>query len=75
MIIMPESYNFNLACENCNTTTRLRIPLGITVTKYAMDKTCPACGCKLADTGFHSSYHPPKIVVPMMYPFGIRGEK
>ena len=62
MLIMPESYNFNLACENCNTTVRLKIPLGITVIKYATDNICPACGCRLAREGSHNYYHPHLII-------------
>lgn len=73
-IIMPESYNFNLACENCNTTTLLRIPLGIAVAKYARDKTCPTCGCKLA-SGIEHHYLPPNIIIPYSIPFGFRSEK
>lgn len=69
-IVFPETYNCNLSCDNCNHSTQLRIPIGITVSKYAEDATCPNCGCKMTSK---DSHYVPNRTIPMYLPFGFGG--
>ena len=70
-IVLPETYNYNMSCENCQQTSFQRIPIGTTVLKHAEGRDCPHCGCKMdgrseGQTNFKQS---PTIYVPMLYPF------
>ncbi len=73
-IILPDTYNYNLACGNCSHSMCLKIPLGITLHKYAEGHVCPNCGCKLDGQGNQSYLHPKGT--PMIYlPYNlIRGQ-
>ena len=65
MIILPDTYNYRLTCDNCSFSMGLHVPLGITVHKYAEDHTCSNCGCKLFNPLLYQSGHYP--VSPMIY--------
>lgn len=69
-IVFPESYNCNLSCGNCGRASQLRIPLGITVLKYAESNVCPICGCMM---GSKDSRYMPEKAIPMYLPYGFGG--
>ena len=72
-IILPDTYNYNFSCGNCNQSVGLRIPIGIAVGKYAQDYKCPNCGCSLAGQSEQQYIHP--VGTPMVYlPYGLRRE-
>jgi len=69
-VVFPETYNCNLACENCNHSTQLKIPIGIMVKKYAETNVCPTCGCMMAG---QDSHYVPSRTIPMYLPYGFGG--
>lgn len=70
-IVFPDTYNRNFACGNCSTSVCLRIPLGVTVQKYAEDHKCPNCGCNFIHQGDESYAQPTGS--PMIYlPYSLR---
>jgi len=72
-IIFPDTYGHRLACGNCSFSVGLKIPLGITVTKYIEGHICPNCGCKLLSQDSPPYNYPTGL--PMIYlPHGIRRE-
>jgi len=72
-IILPDTYNKNLTCGNCDSSAGLKIPMGITVEKYAQDHDCPNCGCKLLNHKDCEYRH--HTNTPMIYlPFSLRRE-
>ena len=64
-IILPDTYNHNLACGNCSHSMCLKIPLGVTINKYTEDHVCPNCGCKFGGQSYQSYSHPTST--PMIY--------
>lgn len=69
-LVFPETYNRRLTCDNCSTPIELKIPLGITIHKYAEDHKCPHCGCALLCL----SNQPYISNIPLIYlPYGGRG--
>ncbi len=70
-IILPDTYNHNLACGNCSQTMCLKIPLGITIQKYTEGHVCLNCGCTFNGQDNQSYSHP--VGTPMIYlPYGLR---
>ncbi|KKL83132.1 hypothetical protein LCGC14_1977810 [marine sediment metagenome] len=70
-IVLPDTYNYNLACGNCSHSMCLKIPLGITIVKYAEGHVCPSCGCKFNGDANQSYAHPKGT--PMIYlPYSLR---
>ena len=64
-LVSPDTYNYNLSCGNCNCSAGLRVPLGITLEKYAQDHDCPNCGCKLLGKDNQPYAH--RVITPMLY--------
>lgn len=64
-IIFPNTYNQNFSCGNCSCSAVLRIPIGVTVAKYAQDHKCPNCGCMLIPQENQPYRH--SEITPMIY--------
>lgn len=70
-LVFPDTYNRRLTCDNCSTSIDLKIPLGITISKYAEDHRCLHCGCNLM--GQSNQPYNPTSDKPMVYlPYFLR---
>ena len=69
-IILPDTYSHRLMCGNCTASSLLKIPLGLSVQKYAEDHDCSYCGCKLfsKDEWVYDHATSPTIYLP----YGLR---